>query len=114
MQRLWSRPNEAPRRHLRGGKTEVVATQAGHMPKEEYPELEKGYSIFFDRLEAHSERRAACGHIRGLFVDADFSWPGSVSHSPVKPQWLAARVVNVEREADREGSSDGLLLDRNE
>ncbi len=36
-----------------GGKTEVVASQAGNMPAEQYPKLEEGYSIFFDRLEAH-------------------------------------------------------------
>ncbi len=36
-----------------GGKTEVVASQAGHMPEEQYPKLEEGYSIFFNRLEEH-------------------------------------------------------------
>ena len=35
------------------GKTKVVATQTGHMPEEQYPKLEEGYSIFFDRLAAH-------------------------------------------------------------
>lgn len=36
-----------------GGKTEVVAHQAGHMPEEEYAQLEQGYSTFFDRLAGH-------------------------------------------------------------
>jgi uncharacterized protein YndB with AHSA1/START domain len=33
------------------GETEVVASQTGHMPSEEYGLLEQGYSAFFDRLE---------------------------------------------------------------
>ena len=36
-----------------GGKTEVVAHQAGHLPQEQYPLLAEGYSTFFDRLAAH-------------------------------------------------------------
>jgi len=37
----------------RGGKTEVVANQAGFMPEEEYEQLGEGYSAFFDRLDEH-------------------------------------------------------------
>jgi len=36
-----------------GGKTEVVAHQAGHMPPEQYEALEQGYGTFFDQLAAH-------------------------------------------------------------
>jgi uncharacterized protein YndB with AHSA1/START domain len=36
-----------------GGKTEVVAHQAGHLPEEEYPRLAEGYGGFFDRLAEH-------------------------------------------------------------
>jgi uncharacterized protein YndB with AHSA1/START domain len=36
-----------------GGKTEVVAHQAGHMPQEQYGQLAEGYSTFFDRLAEH-------------------------------------------------------------
>jgi uncharacterized protein YndB with AHSA1/START domain len=42
-----------------GGKTEVVAHQAGHMPEEEYPKLAEGYSGFFDRLAEHLARVGA-------------------------------------------------------
>lgn len=41
-----------------GGRTEVTASQAGHMPEEQYPLLEQGYSIFFDRLAAHLQAGA--------------------------------------------------------
>jgi uncharacterized protein YndB with AHSA1/START domain len=44
-----------------GGKTEVVAHQVGYLPPEEYGELEKGYSGFFDRLAEHLEQVAATG-----------------------------------------------------
>jgi uncharacterized protein YndB with AHSA1/START domain len=33
-----------------GDKTEVVARQEGHLPPEEYRQLEEGYAAFFDRL----------------------------------------------------------------
>jgi uncharacterized protein YndB with AHSA1/START domain len=36
-----------------GDKTEVVATQTGHMPDEQYHALAGGYSTFFDQLAAH-------------------------------------------------------------
>jgi len=36
-----------------GGKTEVVAHQAGNMPEEQYRQLEDGYATFFDRLAEH-------------------------------------------------------------
>jgi uncharacterized protein YndB with AHSA1/START domain len=36
-----------------GGKTEVVATQSGNMPEEQYKALADGYSTFFDQLAAH-------------------------------------------------------------
>jgi uncharacterized protein YndB with AHSA1/START domain len=36
-----------------GGKTEVVAHQAGHLPEEEYGKLAEGYGSFFDRLDEH-------------------------------------------------------------
>ena len=37
----------------RGGKTEVVAHQAGHLPEEEYEQLAEGYGSFFDNLDKH-------------------------------------------------------------
>jgi uncharacterized protein YndB with AHSA1/START domain len=36
-----------------GGRTEVVAHQAGHLPEDEYGRLAEGYSSFFDRLSEH-------------------------------------------------------------
>jgi uncharacterized protein YndB with AHSA1/START domain len=36
-----------------GGKTEVVAHQAGNMPQEQYPRLAEGYGKFFDALAEH-------------------------------------------------------------
>jgi uncharacterized protein YndB with AHSA1/START domain len=36
-----------------GGKTEVVAHQAGNMPEEQYRRLEDGYGTFFDQLAEH-------------------------------------------------------------
>jgi uncharacterized protein YndB with AHSA1/START domain len=36
-----------------GGKTEVVAHQAGNMPEEQYPKLVEGYGTFFDQLAEH-------------------------------------------------------------
>src|SRR2546423_298679 len=36
-----------------GGKTEVVAHQAGNMPEEQYRRLEDGYATFFDQLAEH-------------------------------------------------------------
>lgn len=36
-----------------GGKTELIAHQAGHMPPEQYVALEQGYGTFFDQLAAH-------------------------------------------------------------
>ncbi len=36
-----------------GGKTEVVAHQAGNMPEEQYRRLEEGYGTFFDQLAEH-------------------------------------------------------------
>ncbi|HWX09078.1 MAG TPA: SRPBCC domain-containing protein, partial [Gaiellaceae bacterium] len=36
-----------------GGKTEVVAHQAGNMPQEQYPRLADGYRKFFDALAEH-------------------------------------------------------------
>jgi uncharacterized protein YndB with AHSA1/START domain len=36
-----------------GGKTEVVAHQAGNMPQEQYPLLAEGYGKFFDKLAEH-------------------------------------------------------------
>ncbi len=42
-----------------GGKTEVEYRQAGHMPDEQYPQVEEGVSGFFERLADHLERRQA-------------------------------------------------------
>jgi uncharacterized protein YndB with AHSA1/START domain len=39
-----------------GGKTEVVAHQAGNMPEEQYRRLEDGYGTFFDQLAEHLEQ----------------------------------------------------------
>jgi uncharacterized protein YndB with AHSA1/START domain len=36
-----------------GGKTEVVLTQDGHLPLEQYARMYEGYTTFFDRLGAH-------------------------------------------------------------
>jgi uncharacterized protein YndB with AHSA1/START domain len=41
-----------------GGKTEVVAHQAGHLPEEEYKNLAEGYGAFFDRLAEHLKTQA--------------------------------------------------------
>ncbi|MBA2461838.1 MAG: SRPBCC domain-containing protein [Actinobacteria bacterium] len=39
-----------------GGKTEVVYHQVGHLPDEQYPQIEEGVSGFFDRLAEHLAR----------------------------------------------------------
>ncbi|HSK48182.1 MAG TPA: SRPBCC domain-containing protein [Coriobacteriia bacterium] len=41
-----------------GGVTEMTFNQRGHLPEEQYGMLEKGYTLFFDRLEEYLAKSA--------------------------------------------------------